>query len=431
MADGTDMTPQAKPSLRRNAMYSAFANGVFGLTQWGMIIVVARLGSASDVGVITVITALVTPIFMFAQMAMRDGHSVDDLDDFTRADYVALRILSSLVALAVAGLLILTYLSPSGVVVQASASAFALVKLMGAQTNMNHGIFQRAERLDYVAVSIISRGVFGLMAFAACYWVTRNLALAFVAEALAWWICLWLIDRRFLERLDARTSLRTALQVPARRMFKLAQWMLPLGFAIFLMTASSSVPRLVLERYVSLPLVGIFGAIAYINIALNTVSSAIGTASAARMRRQYRQGAKSRFIRLSVTLTLLSFGLGVLLWLAALVAGVPILRVLYGSEYARGDIFQLAILAAALRITAAPLQFAMTAGQAFWQRMANSSLTFVAAVIAAIALIPSQGVIGAAWAMVIPSALSLVLTAVAFLQVIKRMPPPSGQTASP
>jgi O-antigen/teichoic acid export membrane protein len=429
MENGITMTSAAKPSLRSNTLYSAAANGVFGLTQWAMVIVVARLGTTAEVGVITVITALITPIFMFAQMAMRDGHSVDDLEEFTRADYVALRVVSSFAALALSGLVIFTYLPSSGSLAQGSAAAFALVKLMGAQTNMNHGIFQRAERLDYVALSIISRGIFGLAAFAAAYWATGMLALAFLAEALAWWICLWTVDRRFLNVLHAHVSWRTAMAVPWRRITKLAQWMLPLGVAIFLMTAAASVPRLVLERYVDLSVVGIFGAIAYINVALNTVSSAIGTASAARLRRLYREGAKKRFLRLSVKLTLLSGALGVLIWLAALIIGKSVLQVLYGSDYARSDIFQLAILAAALRITAAPLQFAMTAGQAFWRRLSNNSMTFLVAVVASFALIPTQGAVGAAWAMVIPSAISLVLTALAFVQVTKQISAPSSPSA--
>jgi O-antigen/teichoic acid export membrane protein len=251
------------------------------------------------------------------------------------------------------------------------------------------------------------------------------LAVAFLVEALAWLICLWWIDRRFLDRLHAHVPFRTAIAVPWRRISKLARWMLPLGLAVFLMTASASVPRLVLERYVPLSAVGIFGAIAYINIALNTVSSALGTASAARLRRFYRQGAKGLFVRLSVKLTLLSAGLGVLLWCAALVAGESALRMLYGNEYARGDVLQLCILAAALRITAAPLQFAMTAGQAFRRRMANNSLTFVVAIVASLALIPTHGVLGAAWALVVLSAVNLLLTMLAFARVSQQVRPPA------
>lgn len=416
------MAETATPSLRRNMMFAAIANAVFAMTQWGILTVVARLGTPAEVGAITLVTAITTPVFLFAQMAMRDGHSVDDLVEFTRADYVALRLVASLFALGVVGILIVTYLPPSGILVQSSAAAFALVKLMGAQTDMNHGIFQRAERLDYVAWSMVARGVMGLAGFTVCYWLTRNLPVSFVVEALMWWGTVLTVDRRYINRLQAHVSLRTAVSVPWRRIYKLARWMLPLGLAILLMTASSSVPILMLERHTELAVVGVFGAIAYINIALNTFSGAIGTASAARLRRLYRQGDKHKFLRLSIKLTLLSACLGGLLWLVAIIGGEAVLRLLYGNEYARADIFQISVLAAAMRIATAPMQFAMTAGQAFWRRMSNSGFTFIVALGASFVLIPSHGEIGAALALVILSATNLVLTTLSFVQVVKRVP---------
>lgn len=410
------------PSLRRNVLYSTFANGFFALTQWGIVIVSAHLGTAADVGVITVVTALVTPIFMFAQMAMRDGHSVDDLNEFTRADYIALRIVTSTVAVGVVAVVVFIYLAPAGAVMQATAASFAAVKLMGAQANMNHGIFQRAERLDYVALSLISRGFFGLISFSVCYLSTGNLALAFLAQGLIWWVCLYAVDLHFLNRLQARVTFHDVLNVSPRQVIKLAGWMLPLGLAVFLMVASTSVPKLVLGRNADLTVVGIFGAIAYINVALDTISGAIGTASAARLRRLYRDGQRNRFLRMNIRLALLSASLGGAMWLAALLYGGQILKLLYGDEYARGDIFQVAILAAALRVSAAPLQFAMNAGQAFWRRMGNSGFTFVVSLVSSVALIPSHGAVGAAWAMVIPAAVNLALTAFSTVRIVKDMP---------
>ena len=48
----------------------------------------------------TLALALVTPLFFLTSMGMRDVHSVDDLDAFSRADYVAVRMFGSLFAVA-------------------------------------------------------------------------------------------------------------------------------------------------------------------------------------------------------------------------------------------------------------------------------------------------------------------------------------------
>ncbi|WDQ17484.1 lipopolysaccharide biosynthesis protein [Rhodopirellula sp. P2] len=411
-----------RPSLRSNMLHSGIANAIFALTQWGIVIVIGRFGTAEQMGVMVVATALVTPVFMFAQMAMRDGHAVDDLDEFNRVDYMALRTFSSLCAIGVVGVLLLTYLDGSSLLTKAVVASFAMVKLVGAHTNMNHGIFQREERLDYVAASTVSRGLLGFGGFAGYFWFSRSLPLSLLVEAVLWWICLRLVDKRLLSRLHAEVRLGEILAVSPSKLFQLAKWMLPLGFAVMLMNGATSVPVLVLQRHVDLATVGIFGAIAYINVGLNTFSGAIGTASAARLRRLYRNGNKFDFQRFSGRLTALSAFLGSLVWIGAYFFGDLALRLLYGTEYVRSDIFHISILAAALRISAAPLQFAITAGQAFWHRLLGNGITLLVAILASLCLIPSHGAIGAAWALVALSIVNLILTAVSFSSVLSGIP---------
>lgn len=425
--DGGEMNISPVPSplsLRRNVFYAAIAQGVFALSQWGIIIITAQLGTVEQVGIITLVTALITPIFMLAQMAMRDGHSVDDLDRFSRADYVALRLYASIAALIVSGLLILTYLQPSGMQAQYSALAFALVKLAGAQMNMNHGIFQRAERLDYVAASMLVRAVLGLSAYGIVFLHSASLPMALMAEALAWWACLWLVDLPYLARLNALVSLREALTVPMARLLALARWMLPLGLAIFFMNASNSIPRLVLEHHAGLDAVGIFGAIAYINVGLGILNNALGTASSSRLRRLYRDNKKQLFLRLSAKLTALATTLGLTIWLTFWLAGEHFLRLMYGPQYVQGDIILVTILAAALHISASPLQFALNAGQAFRRRMLSNALVMLIAVVVSLHLIPTYGILGAAWSLVILSVFYLLLSIIAFLGMYMRMSNP-------
>jgi len=417
------MTSLGKPSLRRNVIYSALANAIFSFTQWGIVAVVVHWGHSEQVGAITVVTALITPIFMFAQMAMRDGLSVDDLDHFSQADYIALRAVSSFIAVLASALLILFYLAPSGEMVQLAGLAYVFVKLMGSQTNMNHGIFQRAEKLDFVALSMLSRGVFGFAFFACAFYYSRDLGVAFFAEALAWSAGFFLIDRPLLARMGARTKFHEVIGADPRKVLQLAKWMLPLGVAILLMNAAASVPRLALERSASLSVVGVFGAIAYLNVALNIFSSSIGTASASRMRRQFRSGKKGKFIKLTAELLAACGVLGLSLIFAASYWGKEALELIYGSNYARSDVLTITVAAAALRILAAPLQFAMNAGQAFGKRMQNSVVTFAAAVAAALLLIPSFGVIGAAWALFVQSAVNLVSTLLSFGRLVLSMGP--------
>ena len=289
---------------------------------------------------------------------------------------------------------------------------------------MNHGVFQRAERMDFVARSLLCQGVFGLTAFTIGYYFSGNLSVAFLAEAAAWCLSLLVIDRRLLSNLGKNIGLDAVLKVSLRTVLRLARWTLPLGLAVFLMAAAGSIPRLVLERNVDLSAVGVFGAIAYINIALNIVGNAIGSSSSARLRRLYRFGKKSKFLQLSLILTFLSAFIGGVLCLSVYLFGEQVLTLMYGAFYANIEVFKITILAAAIRLMAAPLQFSINAGQAFWRRMLNNSVVFSISVVFSALLIPEYGLIGAAWAMVALSAAHLLLSVVSLYVVVRKIDHP-------
>jgi O-antigen/teichoic acid export membrane protein len=166
---------------------------------------------------------------------------------------------------------------------------------------------------------VLSRGLGGLGVFALTYWLTLNLPLATALEALAW-CATNVFDQRLLARLDARTRWADLAAVRPARLGRLAWWILPLGISLWLARAGQSAPPLVLERYTDLAAVGVFGAMSYLNTSLSMMSGVLGSASAARLRRLYRNGQQREFGRLALKLTLLSATLGatgvLIAWLA-------------------------------------------------------------------------------------------------------------------
>lgn len=416
-------------SIKKNILFGLSGNLVFALTQWGILAVVARLGAPEQVGAITVATALVTPIFFLSAMSMRDGHAVDDLTEFTRQDYFALRLATSLMAMGLILVLLGTWYGDRSGLIQTAILAFMLVKFVGTQSNMNYGVFQRAQRLDFVSASFAARGLMGLAGFAAVFATTGILWAAFLAEAVLWAAAIWLVDRRFLARLDVSDRLPRLREIAPARLFRLFLWMLPLGLAGFLVNATASAPRLVLEAHVDLQTVGVFGAIAYVQTALAMISNALGSASAARLRGCVRTGRRRRFAVLSAKLILLALLIGIALVGVVALAGPQILTLLYGSAYADGGLFLLVICATALQIAAAPLQFALIAGHAYWRRLGVNAATFALTLSAALLLVPDLGAPGAGWALIIGATTRLVLLLFFFLRLVITIAPPPDTLA--
>lgn len=395
-------------------------------TQFATLIVVVRLGTPTDVGALAIASAIVTPMFFLTSMGLRDVHTVDDLTDRSRADYVMLRLLGGSLAVILSLLAVFVLYGVSEALLVASAASFALVKFFGAQTSLNHGVFQRAERLDFVAVSNLARAGGGFIAFAAVFAATRNLPLALFAEACLWFLSNFLIDQPMLRRVGGNTSVRELVAVRLRPVLQLLWWLLPIGVTLWLMRAAVSAPPIVLARHADLETVGIFGAIAYAYTAVAMLSSTVGGASAARLRRFYRNGNRAGFVRLTLRLVAFSALIGAFVLGVGVIAGDAILDFVFGPTYARGDLLVILLLAAAIGISAGPLITGLQAGQAFRRRLLTGLAGFFAAVTSAALLVPDFGATGAAWSLVVMATGNAVMTIILFVSVLRDMPAPSA-----
>ncbi|SLN26909.1 Polysaccharide biosynthesis protein [Falsiruegeria litorea R37] len=390
-----------RPSLRRNVFFAAIGRGYLALTQLALIMVTAHLGQVEDVGALTLATAVVTPLFFLASLGMREVHTVDDLTRFSRADYVALRFVGGVLALALTGVLAFTVFAGLGGTVQSTFLLLALVRFFGTQSDLNHGMFQRAERLDYVAWSILVRGSAGFIAFAVAFWVWRNLPLALCFQALAWALAYRVADLQLLDRLGQRLAWSDILSIDGRKLMHLTWWLLPVGLALLLARGAISVPSVVLERSEGLAAVGLFGALAYVHTGLSMLANTLGSATAARLRKHIRFQETQTLRRLMRRLIGMSMGMAVVFVAVAWMFGAPILTWMFGPEYAARTLFTVIVFGSSMTLLAAPLITLLTAAQMLQVRLVIAAVSFGVALVASMVLIPEHGTMGAAWAFVL------------------------------
>lgn len=406
--------------LGKNLAWGVMGNVVFALTQWLILISLARIGSPEDVGILTIVTAIVTPIFMFGDMAMNDAHTVDDLSEFKRADYFALRIIGALTASV--GCVVASYLwYGDQTTIFAAAMALVVVKFIGSQMQLNYGVYQREQRVDLVALSNVTRGIFGLIGFALVFWMTKDLWAALLAQAAVWLLVLRFADRRSLATLGVMNRFGSIFTSNWRTILKLFIWLLPLALTAVLVNATMSAPRLVLASAADLAAVGVFGAIAFIDTGFSVAINAIGFASASRLRTAARNGNRRRFILLSLKLVALTTSIGCVIFLGGWFFGEEILWLLYGTDFVNMSVFILIIGATALRSAFAPLQVALTAGHVLWRRFFINAMAFLFTLVSALILVPDLGALGAAWSFLIGIATRVVLLVVFFIRLAVTM----------
>ncbi|MCC6417367.1 MAG: lipopolysaccharide biosynthesis protein [Gemmataceae bacterium] len=406
------------PSLRRNFAWVLGGNVVYAGCQWGALVVLARLGDAAMVGAFALALALTAPVFMFANLNLRGVQVTDARGEYRFADYLGLRLLTTLVALAVIVGLALT--AGRGGRTAAVIALLGLAKGFEAVSDVFYGLMQRHERMDRLAWSLSARGVLSVVALSAGVWLTGELLWGAAALAAGWGLVLVGYDMR------GGFAVRGALEQlwPSwewGQLGRLARQALPLGVVMFLISLNTNLPRYFVERDLGLTELGIFSALWYLTVAGTTIELAIGHAAYPRLAALFAAGDRRGFAWLVLRMMGLTALLGVAGVVGAVVLGRLVLGICYGPEYAaHADLLAWLLAGAGLGYMASQLNFAMTAARYFAVQapllVAVNAVTLAGCVL----LVPAWGLYGAALALVGAAAFQLAGASLITAYILRR-----------
>src|SRR4051812_26106921 len=88
-------------SLRSNFAWTFVGNVIYAGCQWGMIVVLARLGSQELVGRFALGLAIAAPVLMFTNLQLRAVLATDAKQEHAFGDYLTVRLLTTATALLV------------------------------------------------------------------------------------------------------------------------------------------------------------------------------------------------------------------------------------------------------------------------------------------------------------------------------------------
>jgi O-antigen/teichoic acid export membrane protein len=420
MSQNRPLKPGA--SLGLNFSWNLAGNVVYSLCQWGVLISAAKLLTTEAVGQLTLALAITAPVIIFTNLGLRPAQATDVRSEFDFADYFGLRVVGSAVALVViAGICAATGFGGETAVV---ILLVGFGKAVEAQSQIIYGLCQLSERMDFVAKSLVLRGIASLAAMLAAFVWTGSLAAGVLAQAVAWSLIFAFYDLEVGRRLTSpapptASEPEGAGSVPARaalrprwnpeRLFRLARLVLPLGFVGLLGSLYMNLPRYFVAEHLGLEQLGFFGALMYILIAGNYVIQALGQAAVSRLARHYAGSDRSEFVRLLLRLAAVGIVLGGGGLIVALAAGREILSILYTPEYSEySDVFVLIMWAALIRFTASMLQYGLTAARRFRIHLVNQIVVTTVAIVACFALIEPYGLVGAGYAVIVASSVYLL-----------------------
>jgi O-antigen/teichoic acid export membrane protein len=419
------MSPMSQPkslTLRQNFSWTFVGNIIYAASQWGMLVVLAKLGSPEMVGQFTLGLAVTAPIILFTNLQLRQIQAIDVERKYQFGDYLGLRLICaglSLLAIAIVTL-------SAGYRWETSLTILVIgcAKVLESLSDIFHGLFQSHERMDRIAISLMIKGPLSLLMLSIGLWLTGNVLGGTIGLAAIWAVVLIFYDIpsgvAILKTAAAEAAVPSQNRLLQPRfnfadLRSLVGLSLPLGFVMMLISLNVNIPRYFIEHYLGDRELGIFSALSYLMIAGNIVVSALGQSASPRLAQYYAAGKSRDFQSLLVKTVLIGALLGGVSIVMAAIAGQQILTILYRPEYAaRGYLFLLLMVAAGIGYVASFLGYAMTSAQYFRVQMPLFTITTGISALACFWLIPSQGLVGAA----IASIVSAIVQAIFSLGVI-------------
>jgi len=377
---------------------------------WGILVALAKLGSAKMVGQFVLGLAIVDPVVTFANLQLRIVLATDAKGEYHFGHYLGLRLVTSAVALLlVVGItIVIGYRMETALVI----ALVGLVKTIDSISDLLYGLLQKHERMDRIAKSMVMKGPLALAVMGCTIYFTSSLLWGTLGLALAGVLILVKYDVRNAARVlktvaqgaGASDFSKTSFAMGPRPLWQIRTlsqitWFaLPLGLVVMLISLNNNVTRYFVERYLGERELGIFGALAYVMMAGYTVVDALGQVSAPRLAKYYSMRNLAAFRKLLLRLVSVGAVLGGAGILVAASAGRWVLTLLYQSEYAEHlDVFIWLMVASGISYVASFLGCAVTATRQFNRLVVPYMVVSAAAFFLSMILIPTYGLVGAAW----------------------------------
>jgi O-antigen/teichoic acid export membrane protein len=436
-------------SLRRNFSWTMIGNLVYAGSQWGILVALTKLGSPEMTGQFTLGLAVTAPVFMLTNLQLRQIQATDAKLLYPFKDYLGLRLLCTQVALGA----VMAIAVCSGYRWQTMAVVLlvGLAKGLESISDMCYGLFQQHERMDRIAISLMLRGPLALLGLSVGVWLSGSAITGVLGMVVAWSTVLIGYDLRQSSQLLASISLSTdrvginRAKIKNRlgdtlarlkpnwngsKLWPLVQLALPLGLVMMLFSLSANLPSYFIVANLGKQAeaeLGIFNAIAYLMVVGNIIVGALGDSASPRLAKYYASGDRSAYGLLLVRLIGIGGVLGAGVLAIAIIGGGPLLSLLYSPAYAQRQMLFIWLMAGSgIHYVASFLGYGITAARYFKVQIPISLTSTICLAAACLWLIPAQGLMGAALALLIGAVAKLFISGAVILYALSVQPTPTG-----
>jgi O-antigen/teichoic acid export membrane protein len=414
-ANSTKALPARGTSLRWNFSWTFVGNIVYSGCQWGMLVVLAKMGNPEMVGQYGLAMAIATPILALSTLQLRAVLTTDVRERVPFGEYLGFRLVTTVLSLLVIGAIpvVMHYRRESALVVLIIGLGQALETL----SDLYYGRMQFYDHMDRIAKSMIARALLGLGALGATVYLTKSVVWGAVALVLARTVVLLAYDiNKRTQLLPRHADPEVAEQVIASNedvlrprwnwgtQCELFRTSITLGVIAMLVSLLPNVPRYFIQGSLGERALGIFTATAFLVSSGSLIVNALGQSAFVRLAKHYGSGDVAGFNSLLLKLLGIAAVLGLGGIGVAVFFGHMLLTLLYRPEYAEHtDVLIAMMVGGAMTYVSGLMASAVTAARCFVRQIPVLGSAVGAAALASWLLVPRYGLLGAAFAVIITS----------------------------
>lgn len=410
-------------SLRRGIVWTMGGTLSLALSQWLLIVVLARMAGPEVVGQFSLITATATSIFILLGLNLRLVLATDVRRRWRLADYE--RTQKVLAGLA------LTVTTAVGYALGMRGEVLLSLVMVGLARGTElycytlAGYFQLKTRMDLVSVSMMLRAALGIGGFTLGYALSQELVVACAGMLVGWQLTLWLWDiprSKHLVSTDLAES-RDVTGVSGKwsttRTMTITA--LPLGLDAGLRALTLSAPRFGISFYLGDANLGVYTALSNFALLPTLVTGALAAATVPALAQYYVGRKRMPFVRLYVRVLCIAALLCASYVVVAQFAGTWIVRIVLGEEFVDHELLIVLVLAYSVAVLQGKISLALQAANKFLVIALADAVGLGSTVALCTFLVPKYGSIGAAAALGLGMALSSAVLAVSAGLLIRQM----------
>lgn len=391
--------------FRRQAALNSIGAVVSLFGQWLISVMLVRMSGYEDAGIFSLAMTVSNIFNFFANYGLRNYQVSDVKGAYTQQQYLMTRSFTTMVSILACG----GYLMVAGGYSPVERGA---VLLYLVYTNVNIlgdtllGALQMHGQLQINGYSSMLRGVVCFLGFLAAYALSGNILIALGVMALCTAVCTLAYDWRWFCRYE---TLRPVQRSDVQAVVRLLRTCFTLMVSSILPMITTAMPRREIQKLAGTEQLGYFSTIFTPTVLITTLIPAMIVAVVPKMAGAWNKGNRRGFLRFVAQIYLLSGAMVLLAELAALVAGRPVMRLLFGAEIL--DYYSLlywAILATGLNVLASCGNSVLVSVRCHRLVAGGSATALIVTLLTSYWMVSAYGLTGAAYVLILAYAAQIV-----------------------